>query len=92
MSLPIVVSKLKMAPSFSKVAVLAAPGIPVISGLKCGHWGCYALFSTFDDSEEHAIRAHSGTKLLASCNIYERLLRSGEARLYRVLDEDGEEV
>jgi len=78
-----------MAPAFSKVAVLAAPGM---TGLRCGHGDCYALFSTLDDSEEHAVRAHSGDEVVASCNIYERLLESGEARLYRVLDEDGEQV
>jgi hypothetical protein len=81
-----------MAPAFSKVAVLAAPGMTVISGLRCGHGDCYALFSTFDDSEEHAVRAHSGDEVVASCNIYERLLETGQVRLYRVLDEDGEQL
>jgi len=69
----------KMAPTFSKVAVLAAPGMTLISGLRC-------LFSTFDDLDEHAVRAHSGDKVVASCTIYERLLETGEVQLYRVLE------
>jgi hypothetical protein len=81
-----------MAPAFSKLAILATTGIPLITGLRCGHGDCYALFLTFNDSEEHALRAHSGNEVVLTCNIYERKLGSGEVRLYRVLDEDGEET
>ncbi len=82
-----------MPPTFSKVAVVATPGITVISSLRCGHADCYALFSTFEDSEEHALMAHSGNLVAVTCNIYEKKLASGQVRLYRVLDEeDGEDA
>jgi hypothetical protein len=78
-----------MPPTFSKIAVVATP---VTSGLRCGHAHCYALFSTFEDSEEHALNAHSGKILAVSCNIYEKKLESGQVQLYRALDEDGEQT
>jgi hypothetical protein len=81
-----------MAPTFSKVAMVATPHITVISGLRCGHAGCYALFSTFEDSEEHALNAHSGNVVAVSCNIHEKKMESGRVQLYRVLDEDGEDA
>jgi len=76
-----------MPPSFSKIA----PAFPVLSGLRCGHADCYALFTTFKDSEEHAVKAHSGNFVAFTCNIQEELLESGQVRLYRVLDADGEQ-
>jgi hypothetical protein len=79
-----------MAPTFSKIAVVPTPGITVVSGLQCCHPDCHALFLCLEDSEEHALKSHSGNVVAATCNIYERLLDSGEVRLYRVLDEDGE--
>ena len=79
-----------MAPTFSKFAVAPTPGITVISGSRCCHPDCYALFSSIDDSEEHARKVHSGNVVAATCSIYERLLDSGHVRLHRVLDEDGE--
>ncbi len=81
-----------MAPTFSKVAMVATPQITVISGLRCGHAGCYALFSTFEDSEEHALNAHSGNIVAVTCNIHEKKTESGRVQLYRVLDEDGEDA
>jgi len=81
-----------MPPTFSRVAVVATPGITVISGLRCGHADCYALFSTLEDSEEHALKAHSGIVVAATCNIQEKMLESGQLQLCRVLDEDGEEA
>ncbi len=81
-----------MAPTFSKVAMVATPQITVISGLRCGHAGCYALFSTFEDSEEHALNAHSGNVVAVTCNIHEKKMESGRVQLYRVLDEDGEDA
>jgi hypothetical protein len=81
-----------MAPTFSKVAMVAIPPqITVISGLRCGHAGCYALFSTFEDSEEQALNAHSGNVVAVTCNIHEKKMGSGRVQLYRVLDEDGED-
>jgi hypothetical protein len=79
----------QMAPTFSKVAMVANPQITVISGLRCGHAGCYALFSTIEDSEEHALNAHSGNVVAVTCNIHEKKMESGRVQLYRVLDEDG---
>ena len=73
-----------------KVAVVATPQITIISGLKCGHAGCYALFSTLEDSEEHALNAHSGNVIAITCNIHEKKMESGCVQLYRVLDKDGE--
>ena len=81
-----------MAPTFSKVAVVATPENAVISGLRWGHAGCYALFSTFEDSEEHALNAHSGNVVAVTCNIHEKKMESGRVQLYRVLDEDGEDA
>lgn len=81
-----------MAPTFSKVAVVATPEITVISGLRCGHAGCYALFSTIEDSEEHALNAHSGNVVAVTCNMHEKKMESGRVQLYRVLDEDGEDA
>jgi hypothetical protein len=81
----------QMAPTFSEVAVVATPQMTVISGLRCGHAGCYALFSTFEDSEEHALNAHSGNLVAVTCNIHEKKINSGRVQLYRILDEDGEE-
>jgi hypothetical protein len=82
----------QMAPTFSNVAMVATPQITVISGLRCGHAGCYALFSTFEDSEENALNAHSGNVVAVSCNIHEKKMESGGVQLYRVLDEDGEDA
>jgi hypothetical protein len=81
-----------MAPTFSKVVAVATPQITVISGLMCSHPGCYALFSSFEDSEEHAFNAHSGKVAAVTCNIHEKKMESGHVQLYRVLDEDGEDA
>lgn len=85
-----VLSHNSMPPTFSKVAVEATPRL--ISGLRCGHADCYALFSTLEDSEEHALRAHSGNVAAVTCNIQEKKLASGQVQLCRVLDKDGEEA
>jgi hypothetical protein len=78
-------------PDLETLAVVATPENAVISGLRCGHAGCYALFSTFEDSEEHALNAHSGNVAVSS-NIHEKKMESGRVQLYRVLDEDGEDA
>lgn len=78
-----------MAPSFSKIPVAAISGIPVISGLMCSHADCYALFSNLEDSEEHAVLAHTGNVTAVTCGIYEGRSKSGKIRLYRVIDDDG---
>jgi hypothetical protein len=72
---------ISMAPTFSKVAVVTPQ---IISGLRCGHAGCYALFSTFEDSEEHALNVHSGNVVAVTCNIHEKKMESGRVQLYRV--------
>ena len=77
-----------MAPTFSKIAVAPTPGITISSGLRCCHADCHALFSSIDDSEEHAFKAHSGNVDATTCKIYEYLLDSGQVRLHRVLDEE----
>ncbi len=79
-----------MAPAFSKIPVAPLPGIPLISGLKCSHLGCFALFSNLEHSEAHAAATHAGREAAISCGIYECQLTNGGVRLYRVLDEDGE--
>jgi hypothetical protein len=76
-----------MPPIISNITVVATP---VISGLRCGHAHCYELFATSENSEEHALNAHSGKVFAVLCNIYEKKLESGQVQLYRVLDEDGE--
>jgi len=81
-----------MLPTFSQVAAVATPDVAVISGLKCGHTNCYALFSTFEDSEEHALNAHSGNVIAVTCSIQEKKMESGQVRLYRVLDKEGEKT
>jgi len=83
-------SSMAMAPAFSKIPVAPLPNIPLISGLKCSHLDCFALFSDLEDSKAHATAAHAGLEAAVSCGIYERHLTNGEVRLYRVLDEDGE--
>jgi hypothetical protein len=79
-----------MAPVFSKIPVAPLPEIPLISGLKCSHLGCFALFSDLEHSKAHAAATHAGLEAVVSCGIYERQLTNGEVRLHRVLDEDGE--
>jgi hypothetical protein len=80
-----------MAPSFSRLPIPAIPGIAAISGLRCTHTGCFALFSALADSMEHAIAEHSGKNEATTCSIYEHTLKSGEVRLYQVLDDTGEQ-
>jgi hypothetical protein len=77
-------------PVFSKLPVVGLPDIPVVSGLKCTHTNCFALFSTLEDSKAHADAAHAGEVAATTCGIYERRLRSGTIKLYPVLDESGE--
>lgn len=79
-----------MAPAFSKIPVAPTPGISVVSGLMCSHADCFALFSNLEDSEAHAVEAHAGNVAAITCGIYKHLSTSGEIRLYRVLDENGE--
>jgi hypothetical protein len=79
-----------MAPVYSKIPVAPFPGITLVSGLRCGHKGCFALFSSQDDSEEHAAMAHNGNVLAETCTIYEGCSSSGEVKLYHVVDESGE--
>jgi len=81
-----------MPPTLSKVASVVTPGAAVISGLRCSHADCYALFSTLEDSEEHALEAHSGNVVAITCNLQEKILESGGVQLCRVLNEDGEEA
>ena len=77
-------------PLFSKIPVLATPNTAVIAGLACTHNNCFALFSTLDDSEAHAIAVHAGQAAATTCGIHERQLRNGKTKLYRVLEESGE--
>lgn len=79
-----------MAPAFSTIPVAPLPNIPLTSGLKCSHTGCFALFSNLDDSKAHAVAAHGGIVAADTCGIYECQLTNGKVRLYRVLEEDGE--
>ncbi len=79
-----------MPSTFSKVAIVATHDITVISGLRCGHANCYALFLTFEDSEDHALEAHSCNVVAVTCNIHEKKMESGQVQLYRVPDKDGE--
>ena len=81
-----------MAPAFSKVPIAAIPGISVISGLMCTHADCGALFSNLEDSESHSVKAHAGKVDPITCGIYEHVSKSGGIRLYRVLDENGEQA
>jgi hypothetical protein len=81
-----------MAPGFSKIPVAPLPSIPIISGLKCSHVNCFALFSDLEDSKAHAAAAHAGLEAAVSCGIYERQLKNGKLRLYRVLEEEGEYI
>jgi hypothetical protein len=81
-----------MAPSFSRLPLPAIPGIAAISGLRCTHAGCFALFSALADSTDHAIAKHDGKNTATTCSIYEHALKSGEVRLYQVLDDTGEQV
>jgi len=74
-----------MPPTLSKAAT------PGITDLKCSHSGCYALFSTFQDSAEHVLKAHSGNTVVVPCDIYEKEMESGQVHLYCAVDEDGEE-
>ena len=80
-----------MAPAFSKIPVAPIPGVLFISGLMCSHPDCFALFSNLEDSQEHAVMAHAGKMAAVTCGIYECPLKSGEVRLYRVLDENGKQ-
>ena len=81
-----------MAPAFSKIPVAPLRNIPLISGLKCIHVDCFALFSNLEDSEAHAVAAHAGAVAAVSCGLYERQLKNGKVKLYLVLevDENGE--
>ena len=81
-----------MAPLSSKIPVAAVPNIPAISGLRCTHAGCYALFVNLEDSEAHAITAHAGEVAAITCGIYQCPLENGTVRLHRILDENGEHV
>ena len=81
-----------MAPAFSKIPVAAIPGISIISGLMCTHADCGALFSNLEDSETHAVKAHAGMVDGETCGIYEHVSKSGKIKLYRVLDENGEQA
>jgi len=74
-------------PLFSRIPVLATP---VISGLMCTHNDCFALFSTLDDSEAHAVAVHAGQAAATTCGIHERQLKNGKIKLYRVLEDSGE--
>ena len=77
---------------FSKTPVLATLNTKVIAGLVCTHDNCFALFSTLDDSEAHAIAVHAGQVAAITCGIYEHQLENGKTKLYRVLslEESGE--
>ena len=79
-------------PLFSRIPVLATPDTAVISGLMCTHDDCFALFSTLDDSEAHAIAVHDGNVAATTCGIHERQLKNGKIKLYRVLEESGEHL
>jgi len=81
-----------MPPKFSKLPIPRIPEMIIISGLKCRHPGCDALFVNLEDSEEHAATDHAGKVAADTCAIYERQLKSGEVQLHRVLDEDGEQT
>jgi hypothetical protein len=81
-----------MAPAFSKTPVPAIPGISVISGLMCSHADCSALFSNQEDSEAHAVEAHDGKVVAVTCGIHEYISKPGKIVLYRVLDENGEQI
>ena len=80
-----------MAPSYSKIPIPAVPTIAVRSGLRCSHESCYALFTTLDDIAVHASTMHEGKIEVVTCSIHECTFESGETRLYRVLDEAGEQ-
>lgn len=80
-----------MPPVFSKIPVLRLPHMTIVSGLKCGHLGCDALFVNLGDSKEHAVKIHDGKVAAMTCAIYEHTLNSGDMRLHRVLEEDGEQ-
>jgi len=69
---------------------MAIPTTAVVSGLMCTHQDCFALFSTLDESEAHAIAVHAGKVAVTSCGIHERQLKNGKIKLYRVLEERGE--
>jgi hypothetical protein len=80
-----------MAPVFSRIPVVALPGMHVISGLMCGHENCYALFTNLEDSEEHANSLHDGELRAVTSGIYEHDTDSGKKKLFRVLNgDDGE--
>ena len=81
-----------MAPTFSKIPIAAIPGISVISDLMCTHADCGALFSNLEDSEAHIVESHAGEVDPITCGIYEHVSKSGGTRLYRVLDENGEQA
>jgi len=57
----------------------------------CTHDDCFALFSTLDDSEVHAIEVHDGQVAVTTCGIQEHQLKNGKLKLYRVLEESGEQ-
>jgi hypothetical protein len=80
-----------MPPVFSKIPVAHLPHMTIVSGLRCIHGGCDALFVNREDSGEHAASVHAGKVAAVTCAIYEHRLKSGGVRLHRVLEEeDGE--
>jgi len=81
-----------MAPTFSKLAVVATPEITVISDLRCSYVGCYALFSSLEDLEKHALNIHSGNVIAVSCSIHKKKMELKHIQLYHVLDKDGEDA
>jgi hypothetical protein len=76
-------------PLFSRIPVLATPATTIISGLMCTHDDCFALFSTLDDSEAHAVAVHAGQVAATTCGIHERQLKNGKIKLHRVLEDSG---
>lgn len=81
-----------MPPTFSKLAVMATPGVATVSGLRCGHADCHALFLSIEESEEHALKNHSGKAIAVTCDIRETNEESGRVVLCRVMDGCGEEA
>ena len=81
-----------MPPVFSKIPIPRVPHMIVVSGIRCSHGGCDALFVNLGDSKEHAASVHDGKVAAITCAIYEHRLKTGEMRLHRVLEEDGEQA
>jgi hypothetical protein len=60
---------------------------PVLAGLRCGHDRCGALFSDFEDCEQHACELHDGVVLGNTCAVREMEDVSGKKVLVLVLDD-----